>query len=61
MGFQPWVNRHPKMRPESGARIKRRARMISIRYGVPEYVGAYTARPVTSLIIITITAITKIM
>jgi hypothetical protein len=32
-GFQSWVNRHAKMRPESGARMKRRARIISIRYG----------------------------
>src|SRR5271166_6455307 len=31
-GFQPWVPRHAKMRPESGARMKRRARMISIQY-----------------------------
>ena len=37
MGFQPWVTRHAKMRPESGARMKRRARTISIRYGAPDY------------------------
>jgi hypothetical protein len=30
-------NRHAKMRPESGARMKRRARIISIRYGASEY------------------------
>src|SRR5580704_6169438 len=37
MGFQPWVPCHAKMRPESGARMKRSARMISIRYGAPDY------------------------
>gem|GEM_PF-3699511 len=30
-------NRHAKMRPESGARMKRRARMILIRSGAPAY------------------------
>jgi hypothetical protein len=42
-------NRHAKMRPESGARMKRRARIISIRYGAPEYGAPFRAHRLNCL------------